>query len=343
MPTPSRRLTVGRVRYGVMLREDGHVFDDGTVARLAADRFFLTTTTAHAEKVLRHWSSATRCSRPSLDVSVLSVTDRWAQLAIAGPSSRDLLGQACGSTASICPPSASRICRSPMSPFAAACSARLYRISFSGELGYELGVASRLGDALMRRLARPARPLGIAPYGTEAMTVLRVEKGFAASGELNGQTTARDLGLADLLSTKKDFIGRAMLQSAGLHRSRPADPGVLRARRPLAAYLRAGSHFLDIGADPTIENDQGYMTSVAYSPMLGHSIGLGLLKRGSDASASASGPTIPCATATSRSRLAPPADTTPREGARVSKPSLAIRSALAAVAMPGEHGIFMYC
>src|SRR6185503_15421354 len=155
-------------------------------------------------------------------------------------------------------------------------SARLYRISFSGELGYEIGVAADYGDAFMRRLAELGKTLGLEPYGTEAMTVLRVEKGFAASGELNGQTTARDLGLADLMSTKKDYIGRAML-------NRPAftapDRPTLVSFAPLdrSKLISAGSHFLDLEAEAKIENDQGYMTSVVYSPMLGHYLGLGLL------------------------------------------------------------------
>ena len=157
--------------------------------------------------------------------------------------------------------------------------ARLYRISFSGELGYELGIPADFADALVRRLEELGEPLGLTPYGTEAMTVLRVEKGFAASGELNGQTTARDLGLAELMSTKKDYVGRALI-------GRPAfidpDRPILVSFAPVdhAAPLSAGSHFLNIGAPASLENDQGYMTSIVYSPTFGHYIGLGFLKRG---------------------------------------------------------------
>ena len=269
-------LKVGRVRYGVMLREDGHVFDDGTVARIAPDRFFLTTTTAHAEAVLRHLEFCHQVLAPSLDVSCIDVTDRWAQLAIAGPKSRELLAKLLDGFDM----SSERVPYLSVSELTACgVPARLYRISFSGELGYELGVPADCADALVRRLEELGAPLGLTPYGTEAMTVLRVEKGFAASGELNGQTAPRDLGLAELMSTKKDYIGRAML-------GRPAfidpDRPVLVSFAPVdrSASLAAGSHFLDLGAPASIEHDQGYMTSVVYSPTFGHYLGLGLLKRG---------------------------------------------------------------
>ena len=271
-------LKVGRMRYGVMLREDGHVMDDGTVARFASDRFFLTTTTAHAEKVLRHLEFCHQMLAPSLDVSCVAVTDRWAQLAVAGPRSRDLLGKLVDDGFDLTTERFPHLSVADLT-VCGGVPARLYRISFSGELAYEIGVAADYGDAFMRRLTEYGKPLGLEPYGTEAMTVLRVEKGFAASGELNGQTTARDLGLADLMSTKKDFIGRAML-------NRPAftdpDRPILVSFAPLdrSKVLAAGSHFLDPGASARIENDQGYMTSVVYSPTFGHYLGLGLLKRG---------------------------------------------------------------
>jgi methylglutamate dehydrogenase subunit C len=273
-------LKVGRMLYGVMLREDGHVLDDGTVARIAPDRFFLTTTTAHAEKVLRHMEFCHQVLAPSLDVSFVAVTDRWVQLAIAGPRSRDLLAKLVDDNFDLTTERFPHLSVADLT-VCGGVPARLYRISFSGELGYEIGVAADYGDAFVRRLAEVGKPLGLEPYGTEAMTVLRVEKGFAASGELNGQTTARDLGLADLMSTKKDYIGRAMLR-------RPAftdpDRPTLVSFAPLdrSKVLSAGSHFLDLGAEAKIENDQGYMTSVVYSPMFGHYLGLGLLRRGKE-------------------------------------------------------------
>jgi glycine cleavage system aminomethyltransferase T len=145
---------------------------------------------------------------------------------------------------------------------------RLFRLSFSGERAYEIAVPARYGDALVRRLMQAGAPFGIIPYGTEALGVLRVEKGHAAGNELNGQTTAADLGLGRMMSRKKDFIGRAMAQRPGL--VDPARP-VLVGFRPVdrAARLRAGAHFLPLDAEKTAAHDQGYMTSVAFSPGAG--------------------------------------------------------------------------
>lgn len=273
-------LKVGRMRYGLMLREDGHVMDDGTVARLAPDRFFLTTTTAHAEKVQRHMEFCHQVLAPSLDVSCIAVTDRWAQLALAGPKSRELLGKLVDGGFDLATGRFPHLAVSDLT-VCGGMPARLYRVSFSGELAYEIGVAADYGDAFMRRLAELGAPLGLEPYGTEAMTVLRVEKGFAASGELNGQTAARDLGLGGLLSGKKDYIGRP-LQSlpAFTDPNRPALVSFAPVDR--TQTLAAGAHFLDIGAPAGIEHDQGYMTSIVYSPHFGHYLGLGLLKRGNE-------------------------------------------------------------
>ena len=157
--------------------------------------------------------------------------------------------------------------------------ARLFRISFSGELAYELAVPARYGDALIRALMNTGRDLGVTPYGTEALGVLRIEKGHVAGNELNGTTTAADLGLGRLMSSKKDFIGRVMAARPGLtDPERPALVGI----KPLyrEERLRSGAHFLPNGASASAANDEGYVTSVAYSPTLGHWIGLGFLKQG---------------------------------------------------------------
>ncbi len=156
--------------------------------------------------------------------------------------------------------------------------ARLYRLSFSGELAYEIAVPARHGDLLMRKLMAQGEEFGVIPYGTEALGVMRIEKGHVGGSEINGTTTAADLGLGKMASTKKDYIGRVLSQRPGL-----ADPNRPRliGFRPVdrSARLRAGAHFIGREAPPTAENDQGYMTSVAYSPSLGHWIGLGLLAR----------------------------------------------------------------
>jgi methylglutamate dehydrogenase subunit C len=140
-------------------------------------------------------------------------------------------------------------------------------------------VPAGYGDALIRRIIEAGRPFGIASYGTEALGVMRIEKGHVGGAELNGQTTARDLGLGRMMSTSKDFIGRVMAQRPALvDPERPVLVGVKPVDRK--ARLRAGAHFLPMGAESVGSNDQGYVTSVAFSPSLGHWIGLGLLSRG---------------------------------------------------------------
>ena len=156
---------------------------------------------------------------------------------------------------------------------------RLFRISFSGELAYEIAAPASYGDALIRTLMQAGGELEVTPYGLEALNVMRIEKGHVAGAELNGQTTARDLGLGRMMSTKKDYIGRVLAgREALVDPERPTLVGL----RPLdrGARLRAGAHFLKKGAAATADNDEGWMTSVAFSPSLGHWIGLGLLKGG---------------------------------------------------------------
>jgi sarcosine oxidase subunit alpha len=271
-------LPVGRARYGLMLREDGIVLDDGTTSRLGPQHFLMTTTTANAGKVMQHLEFCHQVLWPSLDVQMVSVSDHWAQYSIAGPRARDLLAKLVDRQHDISnaafPYLAARVVT-----VAGGVPARLFRISFSGELGYELAVPARYGDALIRLVMEAGAAHGITPYGTEALGVMRIEKGHVAGNELNGTTTARDLGLGRMMSARKDYIGRVM---AG----RPAFTAPERWRlvglRPVAraARLRAGAHFIPVGAEAVAANDQGYMTSVAFSPVLGHWIGLGLLNRG---------------------------------------------------------------
>ena len=157
--------------------------------------------------------------------------------------------------------------------------ARLFRLSFSGELAYELAVPAHYGAALAARLMQAGAPHGITPYGTEALGVLRIEKGHAAGAELDGRTTAHDLGLAKLLSTRKDFVGRALAARPAL--TDPARPTLV-GLKPVepTARLRAGAHLLPPGAALTAANDQGHVSSTCFSPSLNQWIGLGLLQHG---------------------------------------------------------------
>ena len=159
--------------------------------------------------------------------------------------------------------------------------ARLFRISFSGELAYELAVPARYGDALARVLMQAGEDLGVTPYGLEALNVMRIEKGHATANELNGQTSAHHLGLGRMVSNSKDFIGSVMAQREALTRPDGLRLVGLKPTKP-SDNLTAGAHFLALGAPARAANDQGYMTSVAYSPILSSSIGLGFVKDGAN-------------------------------------------------------------
>jgi len=202
------KLPIGKARYGVMLREDGMVFDDGTTTRIAENHFHMTTTTAQAANVLSHLEYYLQVVWPELDVNVVSTTEQWAGAAIAGPKSRELLQ-----------------CLFPhddMSnegfPFMGYkelkfknTSARVFRISFSGELAFEVNVMSDYGNEMWNEIMSLGKDFDIQPYGTEALSTLRIEMGHVAGSEIDGRTIAYDLSLDGMLSQKKDFIGKRSL------------------------------------------------------------------------------------------------------------------------------------
>lgn len=272
------KLEVGKTRYGLMLREDGIAKDDGTAARLAEDHFVVTTTTANALPVYRHMEFVRQCLFPDMDVQLISTTEAWAQYSVAGPNSRRVL---------------EKIVDQDMSneafPFMACANitvcgglrARLFRISFSGELAYEIAVPTAYGDALIRKIMEAGAEYDITPYGTEALGVMRIEKGHAAGNELNGTTTAQNLGMGRMVSKKKDSIGSILSEREGLNRDddlrqvgiKPVDP---------KASVPAGSHLMSLTGPVDAAHDQGYVTSACYSPCLGHAIALGFLKNGSE-------------------------------------------------------------
>ena len=267
-------LGVGRIRYGLMLREDGFVMDDGTTARLEPGRWIMTTTTAQAAPVLAHMEFCHQVLWPDLDVQFCTVTDQWAQFSVAGPRARAVIEQAIEGDVSdaALPYMGVTIVR------AVGVRARVFRVSFSGEMAYEIAVPARHGNALARALMAAGLPLGMVPYGTEALGVLRIEKGHPAGPELNGQTTGRDLGLVKMMSTKKDYIGRAMAQRpALLSHTRPSLVGL----RPIEAgqRLRAGAHLLEPDLKIGVPADRGWITSAGHSPSLGW-IALGMLSDG---------------------------------------------------------------
>ena len=271
-------LAIGKARYGLMLREDGFVLDDGTAARLAEDHYFMTTTTANAVRVMQHLEFCQQVLWPELDVQLVSVTEQWAQFAVAGARARDVLRAVVDPEHDISNEAFPYLSAGTVT-VCGGTKARLFRLSFSGELAYEIAVPARFGDALFRAIMEAGAPFGIQPYGTEPLGVLRIEKGHPAGGELNGQITAHDLGMGKLLSAKKDFVGRFMAARPALtDHERPTLVGL----KPIDkdARIRAGAHLVPKDAEPIARNDQGYVTSIAYSPSLGHWLGLGLIARG---------------------------------------------------------------
>ncbi len=272
------KLAVGKTRYGLMLREDGIAMDDGTAGRLAEDHFVVTTTTANAAKVYQHMEFVRQCLFPDMDVQLISTTEAWAQYAVAGPNSRKLLQKIVDPEFDI---------SNDAFPFMACgnitvCGglrARLFRISFSGELAFEIAVPSRYGDALMRKLMQEGKEFDVVPYGTEALGVMRIEKGHAAGNELNGTTTANNLGMGRMVSKAKDSIGSKLSERSGLNEDdalkqvgiKPVDP---------SKRITAGGHLMNADGPVDAKHDQGYVTSAAFSPTLNSMIGLGFLKDG---------------------------------------------------------------
>lgn len=268
-------LKVGKVRYGLMLREDGHVMDDGTTARMGENHYVMTTTTAAAGQVMKHLEFVAQVLRPELDVQFISVTEQWAQFAVAGPKSRALLNMLADT-----PVDDETMPYMSCAPFQiAGIEGRLFRISFSGEHAYEVAVPARYGDSLFRLLCAQAESLDGGPYGMEALNVLRIEKGFITHAEIHGRVTAFDIGMDRMVSRKKDCVGQTMAAREGLMENTREQ---LVGLKPLAGQsaLFAGAHLFDPSDEAVRINDRGYVTSVGYSPTLASYLGLGFLQNG---------------------------------------------------------------
>ena len=266
-------LEVGRVRYGLMLREDGIVLDDGTTGRLGEHQFFMTTSTANAGKVMSHLEQCRQVFWPELDVHLSSVTDQWCAIAVAGPNSRALLESVLDADLNpgMLPPLGilnHRIGKIPV---------RLFRVSFSGELAFEVYTPADFGPVVWRHLFEAGKRFEITAYGTDALTVLRVEKGHVAGAEIDGRTTPADLGLGKLRATYKDYIGRRLGERPGVvDPTRPSLVGLIPVDKH--SRLRSGAQLVD-GANST--QSLGHTTTAVYSETLGHWIALALLSGGS--------------------------------------------------------------
>ncbi|MGV1827890.1 sarcosine oxidase subunit alpha [Agrobacterium vitis] len=272
------KLPVGKARYGLMLREDGFIYDDGTTSRMDENRYFMTTTTAYAAGVMNHLEFCAQVHWPELDVRLASVTDQWAQMAVAGPKSRAILQKLVDDD--ISNEAFPYLAAKDVSLLGGRLKGRLFRISFSGELAFELAVPADFGESIADAVMLAGKEHGIQPYGIEALSVLRIEKGHVTHNEINGTVVPADLGFGKMVSaTKPDFIGKHMLNREGLTApDRPQLVGVV----PLDAKtsFKTGAHILNKDADPTLENDQGYVTSSCFSPHIGSTIGLALVKGG---------------------------------------------------------------
>ncbi|MFF5015312.1 sarcosine oxidase subunit delta family protein [Streptomyces sp. NPDC001165] len=274
-------LKVGMIRYGVMCRPDGMVFDDGTVIRLTQDRFLVTTTTGNAAAVLDWMEEWLQTEWPELRVHCTSVTEQWATVALVGPRSREVLG-------SLAPQLAVDNEDFPFMAWretaVAGIDARVCRISFSGELAYEINVSPWDALALWEALYRAGTPYGITPYGTETMHVLRAEKGYPIIGQdTDGTVTPQDLGMSWVVSKKKpDFIGKRSYARADTVRP---DRGHLVALLPddPGAFLPEGTQLVaesELPAPPVPM--LGHVTSSYRSAALGRTFALALVKGGRD-------------------------------------------------------------
>ncbi len=267
-------LRAGRCRYGLMLREDGFVLDDGTTTRIGGGEYYMTTTTARAAEVLAHLEFYAQTVWPELQVHLASVTDQWAALALAGPLAREVLAAAADA-------GAVDNNALPFMGYAEAavdgCPVRLFRITFSGERAYEVHTPAGHAEAVWSRLLAAGAGFGIAPYGTEAMNVLRIEKGHVTGAELDGTTLAADLGFAAMQKTDGDFVGKRSLERPAFAEPRMELVGLVAdGKKPIAR----GAQLIDRPGRPAQAAMAGHVTSACYSPNLNKEIALALLRGG---------------------------------------------------------------
>ena len=271
-------LAVGRARYGILLRDDGFVYDDGVVARLATDRFHVTTTTGGAARVLGMMEDYLQTEWPQLSVWLTSTTEQWAVIAVQGPRAREVLAPLV-SGIDLAPAALPHmgVARGQI----AGAPLLLFRVSFSGELGFELNVPADYGRAVWELVHAAGASHGITPYGTETMHVLRAEKGYIIVGqETDGTATPDDAGLSWAIGkSKPDFVGKRALARAAMQAP---------DRKQLVGLLTADpQRVLEEGAQLTESAGQrppmrliGHVTSSYHSAVLGHSIALAMVAGG---------------------------------------------------------------
>jgi methylglutamate dehydrogenase subunit C len=258
-----------------MLREEGIAFDDGTTWRLGTHDFLMTTTTANAGKVMQHLEYYLDVVWPDLKVHVTSVTDQWAGAAIGGPKAREILAACVTGTAV---DNATLPFMGIVSGEIAGAPVKICRLSFSGEMAFEVYCGAGHGTHVWEALIQAGTPFGMVPYGLEALGTMRIEKGHVTGAEIDGRTTANDLHLDWMLSRKKPFIGSNMLGREGLVADdRLKLVGLISLdNRP----LNGGAHIVEQLDEANPRHSIGHITAVCYSPSLGKYIGLALVKGG---------------------------------------------------------------
>jgi sarcosine oxidase subunit alpha len=271
-------LPIGRSRYGVLLRDDGFIFDDGVVARIAEDRFHVTTTTGNAASVLALMEDYLQTEWTDLSVWLTSTTEQWAVIAVQGPESRHVLEgliEEIDLSAQAMPHmsfASGRICGVPM---------MLFRVSFTGELGFEVNVQADFARGVWEAIYAAGQSRGLTPYGTEAMHVLRAEKGYIIVGQdTDGTMTPADVGLGWAIGKHKgDFLGKRSLQLPAMSSPQRQRLVGLLAVNP-AVVLEEGAQLFQERGEGSPAGPVGYVTSSYHSATLGRSIALAVVSGG---------------------------------------------------------------
>ncbi|MCU4651833.1 sarcosine oxidase subunit alpha family protein [Roseibacterium sp. SDUM158016] len=273
-------LKPGRCRYGLMCSENGFLMDDGVVARLDDETFLVHTTTGGADRIHAHMEDWLQCEWWDWKVYTANVTEQWAQVAVVGPNARKVLEKLGGDI---------DLSKEAL-PFMAwaegrigGFDARVFRISFSGELSFEVAVPASQGRAFWDALLDAGAEFGITPYGTEALHVMRAEKGFIMIGdETDGTVIPQDLGLDWAISKKKDdYLGKRAQERA--HMTDPARWKLVGLETLDGSVLPDGAYAIAEGVNDNAQrNTQGRVTSTYWSPTLEKGIAMGLVLNGPD-------------------------------------------------------------
>ena len=274
-----KSLKTGCARYGLMCGEDGFIFDDGVTLRLAEDRFLMHTTTGNAARVLGWLEVWLQTEWPDLRVYCNSVTEQWATAAISGPYARRLLSELCADVDLSKEAFPFMTCRNG---HVAGIPARIVRVSFTGEVSFEINVAADYGLALWSQLMLSGEKYGITPFGTETMHILRAEKGFIIAGqETDGTAMPADVGLGRMVSGAKDFIGKRSMSRPDSQRGDRHQLVGLLTENPREVLPEGAQIVAAVHAQPPMPMI-GHVTSSYWSANLGHSIALAMLERGTE-------------------------------------------------------------